>query len=396
MACVFIPSITWLPSRAGYDCEFVSDRPPDADCSICKLIIRHPHQVTCCGETFCESCIEPVKNEGECPNCEKRGFTTFEDKSLKRVLTNYHVYCEKKKEGCKWEGELGDLEKHLNEFESPPQNLEKQLGGCQFVDINCLYCHVTCKRYSISTHQKHLCYQRPHKCEYCGHKGTYEEVILHHQTCLAFPIPCPNGCDLILKRSECEHHVSKECTLRMVKCGFHEMGCSAEVAEKDLQAHMSEQFEAHSLLVAQFTEKAVADAKTELNTLLSSMQEKNRKLETNLHRLASLETRLYSLEEQNKGLKYARKTMERRLICLCIGLSVVIILAALCLGLAPIKRDIRIEDKLNERVEKLERNCGITNTFIDSWNSFVFFIREKYGIFGVSLDNHLQCLDHVN
>ena len=116
--------------RAGYDCEFVNDRPLCAVCSICSLILRHPRQVSCCGEIFCKSCIDRVEVNGkECPACQEVGFTTFEDRNLKRTLTNYRVYCEKKKEGCKWEGELGnELEKHLNE--SPPP--ERQLEGCQF------------------------------------------------------------------------------------------------------------------------------------------------------------------------------------------------------------------------------------------------------------------------
>ena len=54
----------------------------------------------------------------------------------------------------------------------------------------------------------------------------------------------------------------------------------------------------------------------------------------------------------------------------------------------------RIEDNINERVEKLERSYfGITNTFIDCWNSFVYFISNRFSIFGV---NHLQCLDNVS
>ena len=336
--------------RAGFDCEFVNDRPLWAVCSICSLILRYPRQGLCCGEIFCKSCIERVEVNGkECPACQVVGFTTFEDKSLKQTLSNFRVYCEKKKEGCKWEGELGnELEKHLNE--SPPP--ERQLEGCQFVEVKCLYCPHTHRRSSISAHQKNCC-QRPYECKYCGYKDTYEKVTQNHQKilCPAFPMPCSIGCELIVKRSEMEQHVSKECGLRMVKCEFHDVGCSVEMPAKDLQAHMNEELTRHSSLVAQFA----SDTKNEL----SRLQQKNEQLEVDKaakSTTTSLKSRLCSLEDENKELKCTIKSLEdknkksKEQTNLLFLLTVVIVLAAVCLAPTPIGDNERIE-KLEKRIE---------------------------------------------
>ena len=83
------------PQRGGYNCEFV-ERPPsdsleqtDSSCPLCSLTLREPHQVTCCGYTFCQSCIQVIQSDqGLCPSCNQK-FTAFADKRLKR--SSMHV-----------------------------------------------------------------------------------------------------------------------------------------------------------------------------------------------------------------------------------------------------------------------------------------------------------------
>ena len=46
--------------RFGFDCEFI-ERPPEAlqsDCPVCMLVLREPHQVTCCGYAFCQEVVQ--------------------------------------------------------------------------------------------------------------------------------------------------------------------------------------------------------------------------------------------------------------------------------------------------------------------------------------------------
>ena len=101
----------------GYDCKFV-EQPPSAfqtDCPVCRLLLRDPYQATCCGTSFCQSCILQVKAiHKPCPTCREDNFEIFQDKRLKRSLNQLRVLCTHSKDGCTWEGELGDLDHHLN------------------------------------------------------------------------------------------------------------------------------------------------------------------------------------------------------------------------------------------------------------------------------------------
>ena len=95
------------------------EQPPSpfqTECPVCRLLLRDPYQATCCGTSFCQSCIHQVKDEEKpCPTCRNDNFGVFEDKRLKRSLNQLFVLCKHSKDGCKWRGELGQLEHHLNE-----------------------------------------------------------------------------------------------------------------------------------------------------------------------------------------------------------------------------------------------------------------------------------------
>lgn len=121
-------------SVGGYDCEFV-EPPPSAfqvECPVCLLKLRNPCQVSCCGNNFCEPCIKRISSQ-KCPTC-KTAFTTFLNKGLKRSLNQLQVHCTYHNDaGCKWKGELGQLEQHLNLNPNP----EKRHVGCEFVKLEC-------------------------------------------------------------------------------------------------------------------------------------------------------------------------------------------------------------------------------------------------------------------
>ena len=46
--------------------------------------------------------------------CKEDNFEVSPNKGLKRSLTQLDVFCTHSKDGCKWKGELGQLEHHLN------------------------------------------------------------------------------------------------------------------------------------------------------------------------------------------------------------------------------------------------------------------------------------------
>ena len=127
----------------GFTCEFLEPPPENlqSECPVCLQIIREPHQVTCCGNSFCYSCIQRVKDDNKpCPTCNKEGLSDFPDKRLKRSLYALKVRCSHQKDGCEWTGELRQLDEHLNTDPQP----EKQLDGCPLTTINCDFHHVGC------------------------------------------------------------------------------------------------------------------------------------------------------------------------------------------------------------------------------------------------------------
>ena len=130
-------------NREGFDCEFV-EHPPEvfqSECPVCLQIIRDPYQVTCCGYSFCRSCIERIKADNKpCPTCNENVFSDFPNKGLKRSLYAFKVRCSHQKDGCEWTGELGQLDVHLNTY--PPS--EKRHNGCPRTTISCDFVHVGC------------------------------------------------------------------------------------------------------------------------------------------------------------------------------------------------------------------------------------------------------------
>ena len=96
----------------GYDCELVE--PPTSvfqtECPICHLILRDPHQVTCCGTNFCHTCIQRLQADNSpCPTCKDDNFEVFPNKGLNRSLKQL-------------QGDLGDLQvdHHLKAYKECP------------------------------------------------------------------------------------------------------------------------------------------------------------------------------------------------------------------------------------------------------------------------------------
>ena len=105
--------------RGGFECDFVEEPPdsfPQWECPVCLFAAREPHQATCCGYSFCKGCIGRVKRDNKsCPTCNEREFQTFHNKGLERSLYGFKVHCTNRADGCGWNGELRELENHLEQ-----------------------------------------------------------------------------------------------------------------------------------------------------------------------------------------------------------------------------------------------------------------------------------------
>ena len=238
------------PHDGGYDCEFVKRPASDlgqADCPVCLLVLREPQQVSCCGYSYCRSCIQRVQaDQNVCPTCNEQ-FTTFLNKGLKRALYGQKVYCAHHKLGCEWEGELGELDRHLNLQPLP----EKLLEGCQFSEVECTLCLQPFQRRYLQAHQSDDCPKRPFACHHCNqHEATFEEVTQSHwPVCPSFPLPCPNNCDLVLQRQDLEQHVRHDCPLTPVYCDFYMSGCGEVLPRRDMPSHITTNIAGHLSLL---------------------------------------------------------------------------------------------------------------------------------------------------
>ena len=261
--------------QAGFDCEFV-ERPPRAvqsECPVCLLVLREPHQVTCCGYAFCRVCIERIQTDKKsCPTCNREQFSVFLDLRLQRSLYEFRVLCSHKTEGCEWSGELSQLEKHLNEY----PKLHEQLNGCQFTEVECHHCCDLLQRRYVTGHQIEECIRRPFSCDYCGNYGAdFEDVTTKHWPVCGFrPVPCPNECGVYPERQNLEHHVSKDCPLTVVNCDFHYASCEVQLPRKDMPAHLAENLVAHTTKLVTSMQEKIQEKDEQIAALRNALTEK--------------------------------------------------------------------------------------------------------------------------
>ena len=236
----------------GFDCEFVEEPPQvlQSHCPICLLVLREPFQVTCCGKSFCRQCIKRINTGGTpCPTCNEARFDSFQNKGLQQPLYGFRVFCPNKESGCDWQGELGQLDQHLNL--NPDR--DKQFQGCAYTEVKCLYCNEPHPRCKIEHHQTSQCAKRPFTCSVCEeYESTYTDVVTNHSpVCKCRPVECPNSCGTNnLQHQHLEDHVSTQCPLTYVECEFSDAGCDAKVYRKDLPSHLGENMVTHTSMLA--------------------------------------------------------------------------------------------------------------------------------------------------
>ena len=238
--------------QGGFECIFVNDPPEhlQTECSVCLCILREPYLVDCCGNSFCKTCIETVKSENKpCPLCNVQFTTCIPDKRLQRTLNDFQIFCSHKGDGCKWAGSLGILSQHLN---AQPQSEVERLRGCKLTSIECKHCSDSIRRWNIVDHETHGCPKRPHSCEHCHNfASTFENVSLHHYpVCPDRPVPCSNGCGLLLKLELLEDHMKRECPLEVVECPFNFAGCTEKTSRRSMAEHITQNLALHMSLQA--------------------------------------------------------------------------------------------------------------------------------------------------
>lgn len=224
----------------GYELEFVDV--PVADeyhCPICLLVIKKPMLTSCCGNHFCQDCIQPILNKSSpCPMCKNSGFTVLLNKHHQRKIEELTICCVHKKEGCEWTGPLSNLKDHLDK-------------KCPNAMVTCTNkCGENVLRKKLAEHLEESCRNRQEKCLYCGFEDTHEKVEKHLDVCPSYPVVCPNSCNIgSVDRCCIEQHLSV-CPLQHVECDFSHAGCTTTLRRKDLAAHMNENVQEHLTLLS--------------------------------------------------------------------------------------------------------------------------------------------------
>ena len=312
------PTTTQHPQKAngnfptGYECEFVEPPPHvlPTECSICLHIPREPHQVSCCGQHFCKSCVEQAQSENKpCSLCNQPDFAATLDKSVQRHLNALKVYCTHKEQGCEWMGELRELDHHLN---ANPKSGE-ELTGCEFVELSCIHgCGGRFQRHSLNDHCN-SCPSRPFSCEYCSHSSTYQDVVDHHWSeCPQYPLQCPNSCDSsCIERQHLEDHLHKECPLEKVNCEFQFAGCVAQVQHKDMATHVKDNLPQHTTQLACTTRILAADIRDEIKQKFDHQKKQTTTLKDQVEK--RLQENEEVVKQEQAEVKTRQKDLERKL-----------------------------------------------------------------------------------
>ena len=320
----------------GHDNDFIGKVADRFICQICTKVLREPHLAVCCGQHFCESCLNKWFNRQQgrqsCPHCRAEGeaFSHVIHKGLKSEINQMKIRCINRGEGCEWTGELGTLKTHL-----------ESERGCGFVMVQCpnkclqdtYPATTTCvKRKDLGKHLTDRCYLRPYQCKFCGLKDMYEAITGysvygaitlpnnpysgHQAKCPEAPLLCPNKCgSSAIKRKDMENHRSK-CPQEPVECPFAEAGCKSHLRRHQLEDHMTSSLQQHLMMVMKDykvtkqklgqAEAKISRTETEIFETKLNLFETESKLDEALARLAIAEVNLTSankLAKENDSIK---------------------------------------------------------------------------------------------
>ena len=219
-------------STGGYDYQFVETPPDKLICKICHFPSREPFLSECCGHTFCKSCIDHAKKATLyypflCPVCRSENFPLFRNKQNERDIKSLYVFCSNKERGCKWQGELNNINDHL-----------KNNDGCSFEEVACSNnCESVLQRKFLNDHLMNDCPRRKSDCQYCHITDEFQYIEgSHMKKCPKYPLPCPNDCGISdIPRESVDDH-QKMCPLEEVECSNH---CGVSMQRQYLQGHIT-------------------------------------------------------------------------------------------------------------------------------------------------------------
>ena len=289
----------------GYDYKFVKKVRDDFICHICFQVFRDPHLPGCCGQRFCQSCLEHsirAFNKKRCPHCRAEGedFCHQRDLDMKRKVSSLDAHCPQLKDGCKWVGQVKTISDHDR--------------ICGYVYVVCqIGCGSRLMRKDKSKHENAECPDRKVTCEHCGkERGSYRWITEeHHKVCEKIVIVCPRGCGQKLSQKTSELNQHKEvCTHQPVSCPFEKVGCKERPIRSKVEEHQVNAIQQHLLLtmLSLQSERENSEFERKRNQV---MVEKMRAISTHIDSLVPL-----CPAEQRQPLREIRSILDEQLFSL--------------------------------------------------------------------------------
>ena len=225
--------------------NFVVEPTDDFMCMICSKVLIEPHVTDCCGQHFCQSCLDEwFRKQGKkiCPHCRSERFSHILYLPLKRKIQALKVYCPNQKYGCGSTISINEVKGHVEK--------------CSFVNVACeLGCGRSMLKKDLKQHLMNECPKRKVKCQHCFKEDSYDFIVGQHtDSCNEYPVYCPRGCvKTTIKRKDLPMH-AKVCLWEYVQCAFHDVGCKAQPIRKNLQQHLQQNQQDHlSQLMVEFS-----------------------------------------------------------------------------------------------------------------------------------------------
>ena len=93
---------------------FVEQPSENFFCPVMYGLLLQPHLTACCGKHLSEEAAMRIQGEGgACPMCKEPNLSTVLNKHFLRQVNELRVFCLHEDRGCEWQGELSELEHHV-------------------------------------------------------------------------------------------------------------------------------------------------------------------------------------------------------------------------------------------------------------------------------------------
>ena len=191
-----------------------------------------------------EACISGT-GEHFCLSCSYEGEDTHPDIQVRTTVLFLKYSCPMHERGCKWVGNLGECEKHLE--------------VCEYVYEMCkLGCGLVFTRHELKAHSKE-CSHRIVLCEHCNKEFKYCDLPTHHSMCDKMQVRCELGCDKLVIRENMTQHMDIECGEKEVNCPFVRYGCKVGlIKRKEMNQHLEDNKFEHMVVKVNSLEETIS------------------------------------------------------------------------------------------------------------------------------------------